>query len=180
MDSETFTIMQRMHESAGLRPPDPARYTITESTSAPVEAAASGEQQAAGTAQQQTGWDLSAFAALPDDQRAGVMAGAAVALGRQVLELAAEKVLNVPSDVHHHLTNPEQYVDANGIVDTEAITTALNELALRRADLAKPGVGRNRPTPRQAPAGIGGGGPAGPTEAEKVRDTLARMQETRW
>lgn len=61
-------------------------------------------------------------------------------------------------------------VNDQGIADAAKIKTALDDLVTRKPHLAKVG------TERQAPPGIGGGAPAGATDAEKVKAVLADMQ----
>lgn len=60
-------------------------------------------------------------------------------------------------------------VNEQGQADPTKITTALDDLIKRKPHLAKT-------TDRIAPPGIGGGGPAGTTEADKVKAALAEMQ----
>lgn len=60
-------------------------------------------------------------------------------------------------------------VNDTGQADPDLIKTELDGLVTRKPHLAKTGE-------RQAPPGIGGGAPAGATEAEKVKAALADMQ----
>lgn len=62
-------------------------------------------------------------------------------------------------------------VNDQGAADAEKVKKALETLITAKPHLAKTGT-------RQAPPGIGGGGPATPTDAEKVKETLARMQKS--
>lgn len=61
-------------------------------------------------------------------------------------------------------------VNDQGVADPAKIKAALDDLVTRKPHLAK--VGQQR----QAPPGIGGGAPAGATDAEKVKAVLADMQ----
>lgn len=60
-------------------------------------------------------------------------------------------------------------VDDSGKADDAKVKQALDDLVKRKPHLAKS-------TERTAPPGIGGGGPAGATDAEKVKAVLADMQ----
>lgn len=60
-------------------------------------------------------------------------------------------------------------VNDQGEADPTKVTTALDDLVKRKPHLAKS-------TERIAPLGIGGGAPAGVTDAEKVKAVLADMQ----
>lgn len=60
-------------------------------------------------------------------------------------------------------------VDEQGKADPDKLKTALDDLVTRKPHLAKT-------TTRVAPPGIGGGGPVGTTDAEKVKAVLADMQ----
>jgi hypothetical protein len=60
-------------------------------------------------------------------------------------------------------------VNDQGVADPEKVKTALADLVTRKPHLAKS-------PERKAPIGIGGGLPAGATDAEKVKAVLADMQ----
>lgn len=60
-------------------------------------------------------------------------------------------------------------VNDQGVIDTDKVKTALDDLVTRKPHLAKA-------EQRQAPIGIGGGAPAGATDADKVKAVLADMQ----
>ena len=61
-------------------------------------------------------------------------------------------------------------VNDQGQADPAKLKTALDDLVTRKPHLAKPAE-------RIAPPGIGGGAPAGATDAEKVKAVLADMQK---
>ncbi len=94
-------------------------------------------------------------------------------------QAAAEKVrtavLDAAKDKLHDATDALANIDLTTIVteqgtaDAEKVKTALDDLVTRKPHLAKS-------TTRQAPIGIGGGGPAAVTDAEKVKAALADMQ----
>lgn len=75
----------------------------------------------------------------------------------------------------HDATDALTGIDLAGVVndqgqaDPEKVKTALDDLIKRKPHLAKT-------TERIAPPGIGGGGPADTTDAEKVKAVLADMQ----
>lgn len=108
-----------------------------------------GAPEPAATSQQPTptassGWDFAAFAALPDDTRAAVIAGVAQQTGRTVLENEAQLEMLRPSDVHLHLTDAAKYVDARGNVDRDAIRHDLRQLTHQRPELSRYGHGKGQ------------------------------------
>lgn len=94
-------------------------------------------------------------------------------------EAAAERVrqavLDAAKPLLHDASDALSGVDLAGVVDeqghadTGKIDAALKDLMTRKPHLAK-SIGR------QAPAGIGGGGPVGVAEADKIKAVLADMQ----
>jgi hypothetical protein len=91
-------------------------------------------------------------------------------------EKVTQSVLDVAKDRLHDATDALSNIDLTTVVneqgaaDADKIKTALDELITRKPHLAKSTV-------RIAPPGIGGGGPAGATDAEKVKAVLADMQK---
>lgn len=98
---------------------------------------------------------------------------------RRQVETAAERVRSTVVEAAksrlHDATDALANIDLAGVVndqgtaDPDKVKTALDDLITRKPHLAKT-------TERVAPPGIGGGVPAGATEAEKVRAALADMQ----
>lgn len=100
---------------------------------------------------------------------------------RRQTETAAERVraavLDAAKPVLHDATDALTGIDLAGVVndqgvaDTDKVKSALEDLVKRKPHLAKA-------PQRVAPNGIGGGGPVGATDAEKVKAVLADMQRS--
>lgn len=87
-----------------------------------------------------------------------------------------EAVLSAAETILHDKTDALTGIDLVAVVDDQGhadpakIKSALDDLVKRKPHLAKS-------TTRLAPPGIGGGAPAGATDAEKVKAVLADMQK---
>lgn len=92
---------------------------------------------------------------------------AAEKITQSVLD-AAKARLHDPTDALANI-DLTAVVNDQGAVDETKVKDALDDLVKRKPHLAKPGE-------RQAPPGIGGGAPAGATDADKVKAVLADMQ----
>lgn len=142
LSARVYAAARLMHSSGPLTQPAPKLSDFAHLDIGPAAVGLGPEPPPAAELEPETGWDATAFDALPADVRAGVIAGTAHNVGRAALEVEAEQEMVRPGDVHLHLTNPARYVDRDGRVDRERMRADLVLLTRDRPEMSRYG---NRP-----------------------------------
>lgn len=181
LSARAYAAAQSMYESDHRgAPPRPEDFTHLDAAAPP--AVVEPEQPSAPAPAPEPGWDVSAFAALPSETRAAVLAGTAAERGSTFLEAEAEAELLRAGDVHRYLTDPAKYVDQAGRVDRTMIRVDLEQLVRDRPELARygnrPGQDPARPDERRraAPGSAVGATPTSRAINDRVAEVKAIME----
>jgi len=163
-EREARQAAERALAAARARPTPPAHRPAGPSGSAPQSGPpATSEPDVTAIVQQAVEAALKPF----QEREAQRDAEQAASRVRDAVLEAAKPLLHDASDALAGI-DLTTVIDEQGRADASKVDAALKDLTTRKPHLAKYG--------RQAPVGIGGGGPAALTDADKVKAILADMQ----
>lgn len=162
-EREARQAAERALAAARARPTPPAKKAASAASSQAQDKPAKNEPDVTAIVQQAVEAALKPF----QEREAQRDAEQAASRVRDAVLEAAKPLLHDASDALAAI-DLTTVIDEQGRADASKVDAALKDLTTRKPHLAKYG--------RQAPVGIGGGGPAALTDADKVKAILADMQ----